>query len=171
MPTSQELQARSLFVESITDLIRHYVGVTPHAALVPEPPPAEWLAIELGFGGFFLSGSSTLSATAATAQRLTDNDGSIADPEDWLAELNNQVLGRLKNKLVRLGVPITVSTPMNACGGLMALGAARPDPVTWRVKWSGGELYATLSLAVASHVAFTPGAEQAVREEGSLSLF
>jgi hypothetical protein len=129
------------------------------------------LAIELGFGGFFLCGASTLAATSTTARQLTNDADGIADPEDWLAELNNQTLGRMKNKLLRYGVPITVSTPMNACGGLMVVGAARPTPAAWRVRWPGGELIATLSLAVASHVAFTPGVGQGVQEEGTLRLF
>lgn len=171
MPISQDRQPESHYLESLAELIRHYVGETPRADLVSVNLPAGWLENELGFGGFHLCGSSTLASTPRFIRRLTDDVGEIADPEDWLAELNNQALGRMKNKLFRNGVSITVSTPMNACGGLMAIGAARPNPVTWHLRWSGGELFATLSFAVMSHVVFSPGAGERVQEEGSVRLF
>lgn len=171
MPTPQEQQARALYVEAMTDLIRHYSGETPRVSPVDGAPPTGWPVLDLGFGGFQMCGSSTLAGTADTVRHLEAGDGEVTDPEDWLAELNNQVLGRLKNKLVRVGVSIKVSTPFEAAGGLLVVGAKRPNPASWWVRWSGGELFATLSLAIASHVVFTPGAEQAVQEEGSLCLF
>jgi CheY-specific phosphatase CheX len=67
------------------------------------------MASIIGFTGQKLRGTMMLAISAVPLARSKASD--VAD-RDWLAELGNQLLGRLKNRLARYDVDITMSTPL-----------------------------------------------------------
>ncbi len=79
------------------------------------PVPGE-LAVcgVMGFGGKLLRGSLVLIATREPLQR-TNPDG-LGSDRDWACELANQLMGRIKNRLLSLGVEILLATPAGLSG-------------------------------------------------------
>jgi CheY-specific phosphatase CheX len=64
----------------------------------------------LGFSGDQLRGSMLLATSREPLDRTNPTqDGSF---REWMAELANQLLGRVKNKLLRRNVAIFLSTPV-----------------------------------------------------------
>src|SRR5688572_29747735 len=74
--------------------------------------PIEYAAT-IGFSADEVRGMLGLGMDAATLSQLTvlDREGQIASAEDWLGEAVNQLLGRLKNKLIRYGVTVSIAVP------------------------------------------------------------
>ncbi len=79
-------------------------------------PAAASFAASLGFTADHLRGTLVLIAPEVAIARVLpaelaggrDNPDALAD---WAAELSNQLVGRVKNKLLRFGVTITLSVP------------------------------------------------------------
>jgi CheY-specific phosphatase CheX len=104
--------------------------------------PAEdgMLAI-IGFAGEKLRGSLVLSANpgllegscpARTVGRTDATHGEIL--QDWIGELANQLLGRLKSRLLAHGVAIQLGTPTTVSGlelRVRSCGGERPATPLW----------------------------------------
>ncbi len=79
------------------------------------PPPHSMHAI-IGFAGTQIKGSLAISADNELI-KMTHPNGPMGMPvteddlPDWLGELANQLLGRLKNMLLRRGVDFGITTP------------------------------------------------------------
>jgi hypothetical protein len=71
-------------------------------------------AATIGFAADGVRGMIGLGMSPDTLQRMTAQDqpnGTTYNTEDWLAESANQLLGRLKNKLLRYGVVLSIALP------------------------------------------------------------
>jgi len=71
-------------------------------------------AATIGFASDGMRGVIGLGMSPGTLQRMTTQDqpkGTTYNGEDWLAESANQLLGRLKNKLLRYGVVLSIALP------------------------------------------------------------
>lgn len=67
----------------------------------------------IGFVGSGVRGTCLLGAQ----QQLVDASCRVGNrPRDWIAELSNQLLGRLKMKLLTCGVSVKVTTPLALSG-------------------------------------------------------
>ena len=79
-------------------------------------PATEQLAVcgVMGFGGKLMRGALVLAATSEPLE-LT-NPESHGSQRDWICELANQLMGRVKNRLVTLGVEILLATPAGLSG-------------------------------------------------------
>jgi CheY-specific phosphatase CheX len=67
----------------------------------------------IGFVGSGVRGTCLLGAE----QQLVDASCRVGNrPRDWIAELSNQLLGRLKMKLLACGVSVKVTTPLALSG-------------------------------------------------------
>jgi CheY-specific phosphatase CheX len=78
----------------------------------------------IGFASEHMRGSLVMTARASSIERWRGPFGEIsetADLRDILGELANMVLGRLKGKLLREGLPILMSTPTTARGAAVML--------------------------------------------------
>lgn len=67
----------------------------------------------MGFVGDALRGTCLLAAPAATVLAAAPPD---ARPRDWVGELANQLVGRLKSKLLARSVTIAMTTPVVLTG-------------------------------------------------------
>jgi hypothetical protein len=98
------------------------------------------------------------------------------DVQDWCRELNNQLVGRLKNKLLRLGCDVTTGLPVLIKGSdMVALTTPEQDFRQYFFSSRYGCLALTLAMLLAPDLALDArraGAEgQAVEREGVMSLF
>lgn len=66
------------------------------------------LAAIIGYSGRVLSGSLCITTVSSVAQKTFGREA----PGDWLGELANQLLGRLKTDLARRGAEVYLTTPL-----------------------------------------------------------
>lgn len=79
-------------------------------------PATKQLAVwgVMGFGGHLLRGALVLAATHEPLDRT--NPEGFGSQRDWVCELANQLTGRVKNRLLSLGVEIFLATPAGLSG-------------------------------------------------------
>jgi hypothetical protein len=79
-------------------------------------PAPEKLALcgVMGFGGKQMRGALVLAATKEPLEKT--NPGGFTSQRDWICELSNQLMGRVKNRLLALGVEILLATPAGLTG-------------------------------------------------------
>jgi CheY-specific phosphatase CheX len=81
-------------------------------------PPADGVLAVIGFGGRSFRGSLIVSANRGLLERscpvpCAGNDEQL---QDWLGEIANQLLGRLKAQLLAHGIVIELGTPATVAG-------------------------------------------------------
>lgn len=80
----------------------------------------------IGFGGDGIKGSLVLASTFPVVRATVPAQVSPArEPDqavlaDWIGELSNQLLGRVKNRLLLHGVALVMSTPVSLIGERIA---------------------------------------------------
>lgn len=77
----------------------------------------------MGFGGKQMRGALVLASTKEPLERT--HPGSFSAQRDWLCELANQLMGRVKNRLLSLGVEILLATPAGLRGDNLCPSPAR----------------------------------------------
>jgi hypothetical protein len=98
------------------------------------------------------------------------------DLEDWCRELNNQLVGRMKNKLLRYGVTVSLGLPVLLTGTDVSAVAA-PDLTVndHAFALDNGRLMLTLSTFVDPAVELremeSMPDEEGAHVEGSIALF
>ena len=78
----------------------------------------------IGFAGKEISGTLVLGATREPLERSKPVTSS---ERDWIAELANQLLGRIKNKVLRRGIEFYAMPPAVVSGAHLAPVVSRPD--------------------------------------------
>ena len=104
---SQQLQG--LVVNCGIELFQAYdidVSAAPHYQL---PENESVLSGIIGFSGDSLQGTLVLCASQTLLESSAFGNTSA---EDWIGELANQLLGRIKNQLLGFGITIYLSTPV-----------------------------------------------------------
>lgn len=143
-----------------------------HVANTQEP--SELVGI-IGFAGSKLRGVVGLSMSPQLAARAVENATDGETPiDDWVAEAANQLLGRIKNRLLQKGVTISAALPIVLRGIEVRLAPRSAQPVRVysfadtdesAVVWL--DLQTTGSITVTETV---DAAEQPM-DEGDLMLF
>ena len=103
---------------------------------VPLTPAAGWGDVDepmfcgvMGFVGDSLRGSCLLAAPVGAVEAAAPEG---AAPRDWVGELANQLVGRLKAKLMQRSATIALSTPVALCGVKVApLPRTEVEPVVF----------------------------------------
>lgn len=83
----------------------------------PPLPPVLFLGV-CGFGGRAVTGHVILGATEGV---LTRSNTTRSTSDDWMAELANQFLGRIKNGLLRQGIQVHRVPPVVLKGAAVML--------------------------------------------------
>jgi len=125
MPTALEQQLDDMLFDCCQQLFAAYhLEVTPHSA--GEVPFPDTLAVAgvMGFGGKQMRGAVVLAATDGPL--MATNPTQSASQRDWICELANQLVGRMKLRLLALGVEILLATPAGLTGVSLSPLAARP---------------------------------------------
>jgi len=79
-------------------------------------PATEQLAVcgVMGFGGKLMRGALVLATTREPLEHT--NPDAFGSQRDWVCELTNQLMGRVKNQLLTLGVEVLLATPAGLSG-------------------------------------------------------
>lgn len=121
------------------------------------------------FIGPQVHGYVVLSTTESVLRR---SNGTSSPPDDWMAELANQFLGRFKNRLLRQGVPIQRMPPAVFRGQSTRL---RNRHNIYEVVLSGSDGWVHIAVDLEPAVSSFDGApaceDTAVPAEGELLLF
>ena len=155
------------FQTSLSDVIEHYAGERPE--VVPSSGSAYGIGSVVGFAEERVNGCCVLTANVNTLRRLAP--GEATDTWDWLGELNNQVVGRLKNKMVPAGLLFQLTPPVMAEGREVRFRVPHTSCTLWSAVWSGGLVGAMLALTIPAGLVLEADDSTIVAEEGSLNLF
>jgi CheY-specific phosphatase CheX len=119
----------------------------------------------VGFSGPGIRGASILAASEKPIAKSNPVDGSLAD---WIAELANQLVGRIKNQLLLRGADLYVTTPIVLPGDHIAP-MRRPDITPLVFAADGGSVYVWIELETQPE--FVLGTPSEVVSEGEALLF
>ena len=159
-------EIRRLAAEAGVELFRAY-GVEL------APAPEGWIETDdlllsgvMGFVEEHLSGTCVL-ASPRDVLMATAPQG--ARPSDWVGELTNQLVGRLKSKLMAHGLTVAVSTPV-VLAGLKLSPLPRGDASPTVYSSPGGRVLIWLEVEV--DPSFVWGEPEAgLAQEGDLLVF
>jgi CheY-specific phosphatase CheX len=99
----------------------YHVAVTREDAAAPGLAESTLTGI-VGFTGAGLTGMVLMASTESPLRASNPASGSL---RDWVAELTNQLAGRLKHKLIAEGIEVYITTPI-------VLRATRIEPLPRR---------------------------------------
>ena len=141
-------QLQALAASAAKELLEAY---TVPATLVAGP----WVETEevlftgvMGFVGEHIRGTCLIAAPMVTVVASAPEN---ARPRDWVGELANQLVGRLKSKLLSRGITIAVTTPIVLSGvRLQPLPRGSALPTTFETP--SGRVLVWLEVEVASEL-------------------
>jgi hypothetical protein len=137
-------QFQDLAAIACLELLEAY-GVKAAATRQPWSATNEvMLAGVMGFVSERLLGSCLLAGSHDVLMATAPKD---ARPRDWVGELANQLVGRLKSKLLGRGVTITMNTPV-VLSGISLCPLPRTDVVPTVHSTPAGELLVWLEIDV-----------------------
>jgi hypothetical protein len=126
----------------------------------------------VGFVGRQMCGTLLLTATKET---LILSNGTSASSRDWMAELSNQLFGRLKNRLLRRGFELSGSTPAVIEGDHLAALTRRQERRPIVLRGDGGArvcVWIDYSVEVALPISLSDGeGDEDIPLEGTILLF
>lgn len=138
VPTEQRSRERIVcdLGAALGDLMGHYgVPLTEIVFGPPRPGPAQrQVAAVIGFGGEHLGGTMVIQAPRSLIAGCLPSpllrargDAAVAD---WIGELANQLLGRLKSRLVRCGASFMMTPPTHLMGNELEIFSDAPG-ISW----------------------------------------
>lgn len=157
------------FKDSASKLIQCYTEELPTLTVQHSQDTDKSIAAIIGFGDPLFRGSVVILADESVAIRLAHD--TPENPVDWLGELANQLVGRLKNKLAGYGVLPQMGVPVTVSGKELDLNAVGTQPKFWGVEWASGKFQVILSLEVDDALTLAEQPSEIAAEEGSLDLF
>lgn len=129
------------------------------------------LAGIIGFTSKELRGSLVLGVSDSILAKI---DASATSHRDWIQELANQLLGRAKNRLLRFGVEIQMTTPLSMRGLHLVLEArsAEARPLLFRTR-DGGAICALPDVEIKPgfELVEDPSLDAECPSEGDMLLF
>jgi CheY-specific phosphatase CheX len=165
---------RAALGHAATELLRYYCG-SDAVALEPEnaaPASDLVLAATLGFAGPSLNGTLAV----AVPQPLLGLLSPLKQPTqklshgDWIAELANQLLGRVKNQLVAYGIDMRLGTPAVVEGRDLRLHATGNALIEHRLRCREILVCVWLDMVVSEDLRITKTKDESA-DEGSVLLF
>jgi CheY-specific phosphatase CheX len=126
----------------------------------------------LGFAADHLRGGLALGISFDLAKRIAPPDCGSPEP-DWVGELANQVLGRMRNQLLRYDVDLGVGSPVVLAGVGISVKPSRDVGLHHQCFLSGTERFdAFLEVVFDAGYEFkAPREESVAAGEGSLLMF
>lgn len=133
MDTQQRNLINDIVVEGTTSLFAAFGVSLQTAGAFDVAPSSQGIKIAvIGFAGKQMCGSLLLNASDELLRSSypvhgTTPDVAAHDLRDWTGELSNQLLGRIKKKLLGYGVVIQLSTPITLSGSEVRIGPPMPE--------------------------------------------
>lgn len=125
----------------------------------------------LGFSDPSVRGGLALSMPTALARALVP--GLDVSDEDWVGELGNQVLGRVRNQLLRYDLDLGLGTPVVISAVGITIASLR-DSTPLHVPFRSGEHVFGVFLETRFEDGFefgTPSLDRVAADEGSMMFF
>jgi len=143
-------------------------GVSSHPAQPGSDLGAELaFAGIIGFTGASLRGTLLITTTGSMLDRSNPITGSA---RDWIAEFANQLLGRIKNQLLRHGVEIYMTTPLVLRGQHLSPESLRTvDSI--ELDTNGGPIFVSLESETTGELVLERDPQAFVGSEGDAILF
>lgn len=144
-----------------------------------EPPEDTSVFAVLGFSGDAVKGAIVIGAERAVAAKLVPEGFCDGEPTDdivcdQMGEIANQLLGRLKNRLLAGGVVLSLATPTTAIGRRVrfTLGAEASSR-THVIAWDDGQVFVRFDAVFAPEFELgdLDSAPEAAMTEGDMMLF
>jgi len=123
-----------------------------------------------GIIGFTGQGITGMCLVAASEEPLVASNPAAGSLRDWVAELSNQLAGRLKHKLLTQGVEVYITTPI-------VLRATRIEPLPRRklhpraFTGRGGNVALWVEVETSPEFVISEGAVETPVAEGETLLF
>lgn len=136
-------------MEAVVSLFSSYhVSVDPIALEDSGHSPASRTS-RIGFVGDHIHGTLILGTTR---EPLTQSMPIRARDSDWIAELSNQLLGRIKNQVIRRGIEFSMSTPSTVSRRHLRKIISARDFRPWTFTTPGGVVCLWVELVVAGPI-------------------
>jgi hypothetical protein len=178
-PRNDEI-LQELYYQSCSSLLSAN-GIRVHVQAQGFDPPARKEASyvsALGAGGDGIRLSSLLLVDqnlVIDLYPLDSTDGYQPELEDWCLELNNQLVGRLKNKLLGYGRTVMAGLPLLLLGTDISAVAPHPQIHRFSVGSADGQIAFSLAVLIAPGIelrALDPLLnDEIVMAEGAIRLF
>jgi hypothetical protein len=154
--------------QACIDLFSHYAVSIGPEVVAGRPNKDIALCGVIGFTGTDMRGSLMLACSLEPLQLAhAGGEGSL---RDWLAELTNQLLGRVKNRLMTMGAEFHCSTPVVIGGERIAPISSQPLGYLFTV--DGGVVSVWFDAILRPGLTLSPVADGApVGLEGETFLF
>lgn len=124
----------------------------------------------VGFTGEQVRGTLLLATSKEPLGRTTPGGGE-SSLREWIAELSNQLLGRIKNKLLVHGATLHLSTPV-VLRGIQIAPVSRAELVPFAFACDGGYVCVWFDAEVSDGVDLTQTVDtEGVVAEGSTTFF
>ena len=161
--------AKQYCEDSCREVCEHYLPEGTRIVVEEAATQFGHYASSIGFGDTHFHGSLVILANESGIRAL--GNAPISDPMDWLGELNNQIVGRFKNKMVRHGIKIQMGTPVLISGDKYDITTRQKYSKTLLIN-SNEFLFCTIfNLHIHHALEWQNEIDMEVAEEGSLSLF
>jgi len=170
--SAQEIETQQL-VENLAEeaclsLFDAYGVQLEHREMTGAPHEERSLTGIIGFTGNSITG---MCLVAASEEPLIASNPAGGSLRDWVAELSNQLAGRLKHKLLAQGVEVYITTPI-------VLRATRIEPLPRRklvprgfsLK-SGGTVSLWVEVEIGPDFVMTPNEAEVPVAEGETLMF
>jgi hypothetical protein len=165
----EELFTTTAFEAGMALFLAYDVSLEPTDLDGYRKSPELTLVSVIGFAGRGVSGSLVLGATSEPLER---SKPSRASARDWIAELANQLLGRIKNKVLRRGIEFYAMPPAVVSGNHLAPVTSQPDFRPWVFATPGGVVCLWIEVSAAPEVQPDAGLIAAdIPAEGDVLLF
>lgn len=175
--------AYRLFSDCISKLFGSYVDEAPQVRPLADPEirnpldglthdfdrQLEMVSSSIGLGSDEMRCSIGLLAHVTTVQAVCEHD--VENPTDWMGELANQLMGRMKNCLAEYGVVARMGMPVSVRGMQMGFTSPTSHQTAMCADLEAGRIVAVLHLEVGPGVTWQHDPNRAHVDEGSFCLF
>ena len=166
-------QVQDLVGDACLSLFRDYQIALQIVAPIDQPE-LEAVAI-IGFTSAELRGALGLAASQPALREFAQKAGVQGDDlDDWLGELANQLLGRLKNQLLRYRIELFMATPMTLRGLRLQIRSQETNHIlSCHFRTQSGSVCVWLDLRVQPGLELVPSEdpEHQCQDEGELLFF
>lgn len=174
MPDSPFQIIETELVKCVKSLLSYYSSVPEDEIVVAPSSLADisqktMLCSSIGLAGDEFKLSIVILASSATIQPLCP----LPNPStaDWIGELANQLIGRMKNALITYGHSGQITLPVTVSGAGMTLYDETAHPATFCAHTAAGDLLVRLEALVDLQSVWEPTEDTSTAEEGSMCLF
>lgn len=133
------------------------------------------LGAAIGYTGRLVRGALAIAVDEELALKLDPLSIQLGSDhklrQDWIGELANQLLGRIKNKLLAYSIDVALSTPVIVSGVQLRVGAQQPNGIRLAFEGQGHRADVWWNAEVDPELELSQEGAPDVQAEGEMLLF